>query len=49
MLVDDDLQFAADMMCVFAKSLGAKREASLGALEELGRRWRIVDEHLKAS
>ena len=47
MLVDDDLEFAADMMCVHASQLGDKREESIGALEELGRRWHSVDNHLK--
>ena len=48
MLVDDDLEFAADMMCTHAAELGAKREESMQAMEELGRRWQVVDDHLRS-
>ena len=47
MLVDDDLEFAADVMCRQASNLSDTRESSMGALEELGRRWQVVDEHLR--
>ena len=45
--MDDDLEFAADVMCVHAHNLADTRESSMGAMEELGRRWQMVDAHLR--